>query len=196
MIKKKILDCPIELKALSNNGYFSGYASIFNYVDNHQDVIMEGAFERTLDMNNGGKDIKLLWQHDSTEPIGYFTKIEEDEYGLHVEGQLMQEVEKGREAYSMLKTGAIKGLSIGFKVKGYEIDFNSGTRVITDLDLYEISLVTFPANDLAQVMQVKHTAGYAHSKLDKKVLDFNIAPTQMIDLSDAIDSAVVALRSY
>ena len=156
---KKIMSLPGEVKSLGGHGYFAGYASMFDYVDNHMDVVIHGAFERTLQENKTGKEIKLLWQHDVCEPIGYFTTVKEDNHGLYVEGYLHQEVQKGREAYALLKSGAVKGLSIGYKVRDYSVDHKSGIRIINDLDLYEISLVTFPANEMAKVTEVKQDFG-------------------------------------
>ncbi len=169
---------PGEIKSLGQQGYFAGYASMFDYVDNQMDVVIHGAFERTLVENKSGQEIKLLWQHDVREPIGYFTSIKEDNHGLYVEGYLQQEVQKGREAYALLKSGAVRGLSIGYKVKDYSVDHKSGIRIINDLDLYEISLVTFPANEMAKITQVKAN-------------DFG----DMSMLSAAIDNAIYTLRN-
>lgn len=158
---KKIMKLPGEIKSIGGQGYFAGYASMFDYIDNHMDVVIHGAFERTLAENKSSCDIKLLWQHDVKEPIGYFTSIKEDNHGLYVEGYLQQEVQKGREAYALLKSGAVKGLSIGYKVRDYTVDHKSGVRIINDLDLYEISLVTFPANDMAKITEIKHDDDFA-----------------------------------
>lgn len=141
----------LEIKSLDKKGFFSGYASVFGVIDNHDDIILQGAFSETLE----NPEIKLLWQHRAEEPIGVFTHLEEDEEGLYVEGQLLLEVERAREAYALLKSGALKGLSIGFKVDDFEIDGETGVRVIKKAELFEISLVTFPANDSAKIISVK-----------------------------------------
>jgi len=154
-MNKRTYEFPLELKSLEDGGYFSGYASVFNVEDNHNDIILPGAFGRSLSHKHAGRDIKLLWQHRNDEPIGLITKLVEDSHGLYVEAKLLLDVARGREAYSLLKTGAMKGLSIGFIVKKYERDAKTGSRVIYEADLWEISLVTFPANEKAQVISLK-----------------------------------------
>lgn len=153
---KKTYDFPLDLKALDADGYFSGYASVFDVEDNHNDIILSGAFANSLRKKHYGKDIKLLWQHRADEPIGIFTKMVEDEHGLYVEGKLMLDVQRGKEAYTLLKSGAMNGLSIGFIVKQYDRN-DEGSRVIYEADLWEISLVTFPANEHATVTALKST---------------------------------------
>jgi hypothetical protein len=127
------------------DGSFSGYASLYNVVDAYNDVILPGAFGANIDMSS----IKLLWQHDPKSPIGVFTKIEETASGLYVEAKILTTIEKGREACELLKVRAIDGLSIGFELEEY---FLSGPlRCITKLKLWEISVVTFPANHQARI---------------------------------------------
>lgn len=140
---------------MDESGMFSGYASVFGELDNHNDVILPGAFEHTLLERHFGRNVKLLWQHEQKEPIGFFVKILEDEHGLYVEGKILLEVQKGREAYELLKSGAVGGLSIGYNVVDYSIDTETGIRLIKQVDLFEISLVTFPANEAAGVLEVK-----------------------------------------
>lgn len=142
----------LELKQLQQDGTFAGYAAVFDVVDNQRDIILQGAFSRTLQL---AKDIKLLWQHDTKEPIGVFTQIREDAHGLYVEGRLLLDVQRAREAYALMKEGALSGLSIGYGAKHYDIDPDTGVRVISDVELFEVSVVTFPANEAARVTQVK-----------------------------------------
>ncbi len=144
---------PLELKAIEEDGHFAGYASVFGIEDNHNDIILSGAFSNSL--ADKERDIKLLWQHKVDEPIGTFTTMKEDRYGLYVEGRLLLDVQRAREAYALLKSGALNGLSIGFVVKHYDRD-DSGARLIYEADLWEISLVTFPANSHAQISVLKH----------------------------------------
>ena len=99
-----------SLKNLTNQGEFTGYASIFNIADQQNDVILPGAFRKTINQQNY-KKIKLLWQHDHNQPIGVFSKIMEDATGLYVEGNLLLDVTKGKEVYSLLQAGAINDLS-------------------------------------------------------------------------------------
>ncbi len=158
----------LEIKSLNKKGFFSGYASVFGVIDNHDDIILEGAFS---DLTKNAGEIKLLWQHRADEPIGIFTHIEEDDNGLYVEGQLLLEIERAREAYALLKSGALKGLSIGFRVTDFEIDDETEVRVIKKAELFEISLVTFPANDSAKILSVKSDEPEAEllSLLDKTI---------------------------
>ena len=148
---------PMEVKEVNDEGYFSGYGSVFDVVDDWGDVIVRGAFASTLQK----KTPVMLWQHDSAEPIGIYERIQEDDIGLWVEGRLLLELEKGREAHILLKNRAIRGLSIGFVPLGWEWETrdNNRVRVLKDIDLWEVSLVTFPANPKAVVDEVKTVRG-------------------------------------
>ncbi len=144
-------DYTLEIKSLNKLGAFSGYASVYNIIDNHDDVILPNAFSNSL---RGETSIKLLWQHRADEPIGIITHLEEDERGLFVEGNLLLEIARAKEAYSLLKSGALRGLSIGFRVTDSEIN-NQNIRFIKSAELFEISLVTFPANESAKITSIK-----------------------------------------
>ncbi len=146
-----------ELKAEDEDeGVFEGYGSIFNNTDLGNDVIKKGAFTKSL-RKKGARGIKMLYQHKSDMPIGVFTKMQEDEKGLYVKGQLAMQTQAGREAYELMKMGALSGLSIGFRTneKGYHYDKRTRKRIIEDVELMEVSLVTFPMNPKAQVDVVK-----------------------------------------
>ena len=142
----------LEVKSISEEGIFSGYASVFNVSDSYNDIIIDGAFTQSLKYSH---DIKLLWQHRHDEPIGVITKITEDNIGLYIEGKLLLDVNRAKEAYILLKNGAVSGLSIGFRVKSSKLDRNTGSRIITEVELVEVSLVTFPANKQATISSVK-----------------------------------------
>ncbi len=148
-------DAGVALKALDESGQFSGYASVFDVVDAENDLIARGAFAHTLAEQGDGREVRFLWQHDPHEPIGRFDRVEEDAYGLHVEGRLLLDVRRAAEAHALLEAGALSGLSIGYRPVRYTIDTKTGTRTITELKLYEISLVTFPANRHARVRGLK-----------------------------------------
>lgn len=152
-MKTKHLDFPLSLKQIDAEGFFAGYASVFNVVDEQKDVILHGAFRDTLQTKQG--KIKLLWQHKTDEPIGVFHVIREDAQGLYVEGRLLLDVARAREAYALLKSGAMNGLSIGYQVKNHDYDAKTGVRLIIEAELFEVSLVTFPANSEATVRAVK-----------------------------------------
>ena len=133
-------------------GRIKGYASVFNVTDGHRDQVARGAFQKTLRawrLMSGAP--KMLWQHSQREPIGVWKIFVEDDRGLYVEGQLLLSVRQGREAYELIKHGALEGLSIGYRVVQSVHDPLRKVRVLKDIDLLEISLVTFPSNTLARV---------------------------------------------
>lgn len=154
---KELLQVCSSIKAEEGEeGTFFGYGSIFNNTDLGNDVVVNGAFTKSL-ARTGPKGVKLLYQHKSDMPIGVFEEIEEDGKGLKVKGRLALGTQAGREAYELMKMGALDGLSIGFRVspKGQEYDGRSKKRFIKEVDLMEISLVTFPMNPKARVRSVK-----------------------------------------
>ena len=158
--QKHYLKKSLEVQSTDDaTGKFSGYASVFGNVDHARDVVVKGAFASTIkSLNESGKTIPILWQHDPHQPVGKFTKLEEDDYGLYVEGELLvNDVAKAKEAYALMKNGVIDGLSIGYYVKqdGYEYDQDKDIFFLKDLELRETSIVTFPCNELAAVLDVK-----------------------------------------
>jgi HK97 family phage major capsid protein/HK97 family phage prohead protease len=130
-------------------GIISGYASVFNLIDEHNDIINKGAFNNLLD-----NKVKLLWQHKSEEPIGVIEQLTEDDYGLFFKARLLLEVPTAKAAYSLIKNQAISGVSIGFKPTKFS--YKGDVRIIEKLDLWEISIVTFPANEQARVTEIKN----------------------------------------
>lgn len=158
--ESKTLAIEAEIKALKdgdeNEGYFEGYGSIFNNKDLGNDIIEPGAFSKSL-ARKGPKAVKMLYQHKADEPIGVFDEILEDNKGLKVKGRLAMGTQKGREVYELMKMGAIDGLSIGYRVanKGAHYDDKGKTRRIKEVDLMEISAVTFPMNPRAKIRSVK-----------------------------------------
>lgn len=143
----------LEIKQLEDSGLFAGYASVFDLVDSQRDIIRPGAFSASITERAG--EVKLLWQHDMREPIGVIEILREDARGLYIRGRLLPEVARAREALSLLKSGVVKGLSIGYTPRRYRMDPDSGVRIISEVELWEISLVTFPANEAAQITVVK-----------------------------------------
>lgn len=155
-MNRKHYVAPLQIKSLNDEeGTFEGYGAVFGNKDSYGDIIVKGAFSNYL-TSNTAKDVKLLWQHDAKMPIGIYEEIREDENGLFVKGRLLvNEVEKAKEAYALLKAGAISGLSIGFSIKPNGAEFKDGAMYLKELNLWEISVVTFPANDKANVNNVK-----------------------------------------
>ncbi len=137
-------------------GRFEGYGSVFNNPDLGNDVIRNGAFRKSL-RRRGPRNVKLLYQHKTDMPIGVFDSMKEDDHGLYVKGRLALKTQMGSEAYELLKMGALDGLSIGFRTqpKHYHVDKRTRRRVIDEVDLMEVSLVTFPMNPKATVSMVK-----------------------------------------
>lgn len=149
-MKQSFADLKLETKADAPEGTFEGYGAVFGNVDRDGDIVAKGAFTESLKARLPA----LLWQHNAKEPIGRFDVVREDEKGLFVKGRLSTEG-RGREAYDLLKMGALDGLSIGFVTKEAQRSRASGTRTITKADLMEVSLVTFPANEMARVSGIK-----------------------------------------
>ncbi|MDR1475236.1 MAG: HK97 family phage prohead protease [Holosporales bacterium] len=145
------------VKSLSSSGEFQGYASVFGIVDQQGDIVEKNAFKECLSKVKAcGKYPKLLWQHDQKKPIGYIKELKEDEYGLFIKAQLLLEVEQAKEAYALLKSRAIEGMSIGYRVaKSVRDSKQNSIRRLIKLELLEVSLVTFAANNMASITDVK-----------------------------------------
>ena len=137
--------CRPETKLTVADGkVIEGYASLFGRVDQGGDVVEPGAYAASLERLAGaGRRVKMLWQHDPTQPIGVWDEVREDGRGLYVKGQLLPDVERAREAAALLAAGAIDGLSIGYRTVRATKD-DRGQRHLSELDLWEVSLVTFP----------------------------------------------------
>lgn len=145
-------------------GEFEGYASVFGVMDLGHDVVMPGAFKESITRRGIG-GIKLLWQHDPGQPLGIWTHVQEDGRGLFVRGALDLQQSKAREILSLLKRGALDGLSIGYRTEIERKDPETGLRRLERIDLWEISLVTFPLLPQARVQSVKAApAGYCRMK--------------------------------
>lgn len=133
------------------DGRFEGYASVFGVVDQGLDVVAEGAFKKSL----GKRKVKMLWQHDQSQPIGVWDEIVEDHRGLKVKGRLLKDVQRGREAMALLRAGAIDSMSIGYSTKQAIEEGGGSIRKLLEVDLFEVSLVTFPMLPDAIVTDVK-----------------------------------------
>ena len=144
------------IKNFGADGVFFGYASIFNNVDAHDESVAPGAFRRTLEnWRAQGRMPAMLWMHDTTQPVGVWLGLSEDKEGLAVQGRLALRTQRGLEAHELLQLGALSGLSIGYRVVAARVDAKRKLRTLLDIDLFEISLVTFPANEAARVTGVK-----------------------------------------
>ncbi|MCZ8270172.1 MAG: HK97 family phage prohead protease [Beijerinckiaceae bacterium] len=131
-------------------GYFDGYASLFGVADLGRDVVMPGAFRASLAQRTA-IGVKQLWQHDPRNPVGEWLEIAEDQRGLRVLGRLDLELPKARELHRLITRGSVDGLSIGFKAESEKRDLETGLRRLEKLDLWEISIVTFPLLPQARI---------------------------------------------
>ncbi|GLK84924.1 HK97 family phage prohead protease [Ancylobacter defluvii] len=153
----------IEVKAgpalaeIEADGRFEGYAALFARVDLGRDLIVRGAFARSL-AERGAGGVRMLFQHDPAEPIGIWTELREDATGLFVRGRLMPDVARAREVLALMRAGAIDGLSIGFRAVEGRTDPRSRVRRLTRIDLWEVSIVTFPMQPDARIDAVKRVA--------------------------------------
>jgi len=158
----------LEIKSLKDDGEFEGYGSTFGgEPDSYGDVIAVGAFTESLAAHKAaGTMPKMFWQHKRDEPIGKWVAAAEDARGLMLKGKLNMDVQRGREAYSLLKNGDIDGLSIGYRIKEYSVDTESGVWTLQSLDLKEVSVVSIGANENATITSVKAFKA-AHQLTDK-----------------------------
>ena len=143
-----------QAKSVRPDGTFEGYASVFGAEDLGRDIVMPGAFARSL-ARRGPKGVKLLYQHDAGAVIGVWNEIREDARGLFVRGRLLTDVARAREVLALMRAGAVDGLSIGYHVVRAEKHARRGARRRTELDLWELSVVTFPMLPEARISAVK-----------------------------------------
>ncbi|WP_050602125.1 HK97 family phage prohead protease [Ruegeria sp. 6PALISEP08] len=137
--------------SVSDDAVIEGYASLFGQVDQGSDVVQRGAYRGSLEgLAKAGQRVKMLWQHDPSQPIGVWDEVREDDKGLWVKGRLLESTQKGREAAELIRAGAMDGLSIGYRTKR-AVKNDRGQRVLTELELWEVSLVTFPMLPSARV---------------------------------------------
>jgi Escherichia/Staphylococcus phage prohead protease len=157
-----------EVKSLGDAGQFSGIASTYGNRDQQGDVVAPGAFARTL--SEGGKQRPLLWQHQ--QPVGLVT-LRDSPAGLLAEGQLSLGVQLAKDAYTLMKDGVVRGLSIGFQTLRDEV--KGGVRQLLEVKLFEVSLVTFPANEMASVTSVKSLQRDELSRAARELKEFYAA---------------------
>jgi len=195
----------LSVKATGEEGIFEGYASVFGEIDSYNDMVMAGAFAKSLSSHEQkGTMPKLLWQHKSDEPIGKYLEMYEDDKGLFVKGQLLVKDDPlAARAYAHLKAGNLDGLSIGYAVKDADWDATAKVLKLTELDLWETSIVTFPALDAARISDVKtqrdlekfiRAAGCC-SKSEAKELASNFDSKEQRDVVDGIKKLTNVIRS-
>jgi hypothetical protein len=138
-------------------GIVEGYASLFDVVDQSGDRVAAGAFAKSL-AKRGAAGVRMLYQHAASEPIGVWTLIKEDAKGLFVRGRLLTDVSRARDVLTLMREGALDGLSIGFRTVKAGREAGQTVRTLTEVDLWEVSIVTFPMLDGARVTGVKARA--------------------------------------
>ncbi len=198
----------LQIRATGDDGTVEGYGSVFGERDSYDDVIAPGAFNGSLAAHKTASTMPaMLWQHDGSKPIGIWTEMVEDSKGLRIKGQLALETVLGKEAHALLKMGALNGLSIGFVSKQWTYDRDTDVRTLTELDLWEVSLVTFPANGKARITNVKAAEEMAAPKDAERVLreagftksDATIFVSRVMRMgearSESADSTAAAMRS-
>ena len=153
----RYIERPFEIKAVEEDGIFEGRGSVFGNVDSYTEIVAPGAFTDTLAAWKAQNRLPpVLWQHRSGEPIGPHLEMEERADGLYCKGQLLvNDVQRAKEARALMKAKAVNGLSIGFVTREDAYDRVTGIRTLKKVDLWEVSVVTFPANPAAQISSVK-----------------------------------------
>lgn len=164
MIKTK--DFTLKVKAVEETGQIEGYASVFGNVDSANEIVLPGAFADSLAAHKkAGTTPLMLWQHNTDEPIGVWDDLADDGKGLFVKGTLLKGVQVAEEAFIRLKAGAVRGMSIGYRIKASEPNKDKpGVINLKSLDLLEASIVSLPANRRARVEAVK---GESWGKLEE-----------------------------
>lgn len=169
---------PVRLQRVRQDGSFSGYASLFGKVDLGGDVVMPGAFADSL-KRRPARAIKLLYQHDETQVIGLWQEVREDAAGLYVRGRILTELARGREVLALMRAGALDGLSVGYRTLKSRRDAATGARRLLTLDLWEISIVTFPMLPEARIAEVKQDARPASWGLSRLAVRLHAAAQRL-----------------
>lgn len=168
----RYIERPFEVKAVQDDGVFEGFGSVFGNVDSYKEIVAQGAFAESLQQwKSAGKLPPVLWQHRAGEPIGPYLEMEEQPVGLWVKGRLLvDDVQRAKEARALMKAKAVNGLSIGFVTREDSYDRVTGIRTLKKVDLWEVSVVTFPANPSAQISSVKSAIGAVNSLAEAEAL--------------------------
>jgi HK97 family phage prohead protease len=193
--EKKVKNLHLKVKSVNDDGTFTGMGSVFGVVDSYGDIVVKGAFTKTLEEQKG--KIRCLWQHDQTQPIGVFTSLIETDEGLQVEGKLTLGSTGGANAYALMQDGAVDGLSIGFQTIQDSFDQQTGIRYIKEVKLWEVSVVTFPANEEATITSVKSAFDTLNQKQAVLVLSFiNNLKTSPVTQEPQVASEVLVSEEH
>lgn len=184
ILTKQRLDVPLKLKSVDDSGAFEGYGSVFGVKDSFDDIVVPGAFKNSLAAWKAKSAMPaMLWQHNMSEPIGIYTEMREDDVGLFVKGRLLIDDDPlAKRAHAHMKAGSLTGLSIGYVLKDWEYDRTNEAFLLKEIDLWEVSPVTFPSNDEARVSDVKSAfaRGETPSKksIERVLRDVGLSRTQ------------------
>lgn len=190
-------DMSFEIKSLGDDGIIEGYGSITDdEPDSYGDIIEKGAFAETIKNNGRNKNgIVMLWNHNPNDPIGKWDYMEEDSKGLYVKGTFDLEVQRAREVHSLAKKKIIKGLSIGYDAKDYEYDQKTKLRHLKEIELWEISPVTFPAKISANIGDVKNFEdAKTVRELERLLRDSGLSRKQSLYISNLCKQSFPDLR--
>lgn len=184
-IENKAFD--FEVKATDDEKMeFEGYGSIFGNLDSYRDIIEKGAFNRTI--KNNKSRMKVLWQHDWWEPIGKPKEMYEDDKGLFLKAKI-SDTDVGRKAYTLMKDKVINELSIGYRVVKYEYDKDKDIRYLKEIKLFEVSPVTWAANDRAKINNVK-SFDYVLDEIKNGNLLENVSKDKILNAIKSLQSLV------
>lgn len=173
-----------KAQAVKEDGFFAGYCNVFDVKDDYDEIVKKGAFSQSLKQWQAqGKMPPVLWNHDHSQPIGVWSILKEDEKGLYGEGQLLiNDVVKAKEIHALMRAGAIDGLSIGYRLNKWNYDEKQQCLELLDIDLNEISIVTFPANNQSRINAVKSTLSQGSlptlAEFEKALRDLGFSKTQ------------------
>lgn len=188
----------LERRSVSDDGAIEGYGSVFGVLDDWGDIVARGAFAASLADHRAASTMPaMLWQHRDAEPIGVWTDMTEDDKGLRVRGRLVLAAPRGREAYELLKAGALNGLSIGYMPRKWSYDEVADVRTLQEVDLWEVSPVTFPSNSMARVDTVKSASIAAIATIrdaEQALRDAGLPAAQSKAVLASVKRAVTAER--
>ncbi len=187
-LEKKFLDFKYTMgEGEAESGTFTGYLSVFDVVDSYGDVVKKGAFRKSI---KDKKEFPILWSHDMFEPLGVFIAVEDDK-GLLITGKLNLDVQRGREIRSLMAQGAVKGLSIGYRVMDSKPAERDGlqVRLLKEIDLWEGSPCVFQACPDAEVDEVKDRFGQFRREIEA-IDAFQITPEIRAELTNLIESLI------
>ncbi|QWL58216.1 HK97 family phage prohead protease [Aeromonas jandaei] len=177
----------------SEEGVFEAYGNVKWVVDSYREVAVDGAFKKSIARHKSeGTMPKMLWNHNPDIVIGKWIDMEEDEIGLKVKGQLALNTQKGRETYELLKMGALDSLSIGFTAPKESYGAKDNVTYLEEIDLYEVSVVTFPANKESIVTSIKseEVAESVELNTEEQETEQETSPETQPEVSEEIEPVI------